>query len=145
MNSLLKIKDPKLYKLILKEYERQKNGLELIASENFTSKSVMECLGSILTNKYSEGLPNSRYYGGCEVIDEIESLCQERAINAFDLNKKEWGVNVQPYSGSPANLEVYNAILRPHDRIMGLDLPSGGHLSHGFYTNKKKWSSYEMS
>jgi glycine hydroxymethyltransferase len=141
MNSLLKIKDPKLYKLILKEYDRQKNGLELIASENFTSKSVMECLGSILTNKYSEGLPNSRYYGGCQVIDEIESLCQERAINAFDLNKKEWGVNVQPYSGSPANLAAYNGLLKPHDRLMGLDLPSGGHLTHGFFTDKKKISA----
>ena len=141
MNQLLKLKDPKIYQLIQKEYNRQRRGLELIASENFTSKAVMECLGSILTNKYSEGLPNKRYYGGCEVIDEIESLCQNRALDAFQLNRDKWGVNVQPYSGSPANLAVYNGLLKPHDRIMGLDLPSGGHLTHGFYTDKKKISA----
>ena len=140
MNTLLKVKDPKIYQLIQKEYQRQKRGLELIASENFTSKAVMECLGSVLTNKYSEGLPGARYYGGCEVVDEIETLCQERALQAFRLSPEEWGVNVQPYSGSPANLAVYNALLKPHDRIMGLDLPSGGHLTHGFYTDKKKIS-----
>ncbi len=141
MNTLLKIKDPKIYQLIQKEYQRQKRGLELIASENFTSKAVMECIGSVLTNKYSEGLPGARYYGGCEVVDEIETLCQERALQAFRLSPEEWGVNVQPYSGSPANLAVYNALLKPHDRIMGLDLPSGGHLTHGFYTDKKKISA----
>tara|TARA_B100000123_G_scaffold269728_1_gene246353 strand:- start:849 stop:2171 length:1323 start_codon:yes stop_codon:yes gene_type:complete len=141
MNQLLKFKDPKIYNIIKKEFNRQKRGLELIASENFTSKAVMECLGSILTNKYSEGLPKKRYYGGCEVIDELETLCQDRALNAFKLNKKDWGVNVQPYSGSPANLAVYNGLLKPHDRIMGLDLPSGGHLTHGFYTDKKKISA----
>lgn len=141
MNTLLKIKDPQIYQLIQKEFARQKRGLELIASENFTSRSVMECLGSVLTNKYSEGQPNSRYYGGCEVIDEIETLCQCRALQAFHLDDNEWGVNVQPYSGSPANLAVYNALLKPHDRIMGLDLPSGGHLTHGFYTDKKKISA----
>ncbi len=141
MNQLLKIKDPKVYQLIQKEYQRQKRGLELIASENFTSRAVMECLGSILTNKYSEGLPGQRYYGGCEVVDEVEKLCQDRALEAFSLDKTQWGVNVQPYSGSPANLAVYNALLNPHDRIMGLDLPSGGHLTHGFYTDKKKISA----
>ena len=141
MNTLLKVKDPKIYQLIQKEYQRQKRGLELIASENFTSKAVMECIGSVLTNKYSEGLPGARYYGGCEVVDEIETLCQERALQAFRLSPEEWGVNVQPYSGSPANLAVYNALLKPHDRIMGLDLPSGGHLTHGFYTDKKKISA----
>ena len=141
MNTSLKLKDPKLFNLIKKEYNRQKRGLELIASENFTSKSVMECVGSILTNKYSEGLPNNRYYGGCEVVDEIETLCQERSLEAFKLDKTKWGINVQPYSGSPANLAVYNALLKPHDRIMGLDLPSGGHLTHGFYTDKKKISA----
>ena len=83
MNQLLKIKDPKVYQLIQKEYQRQKRGLELIASENFTSKAVMECLGSILTNKYSEGLPGQRYYGGCEIVDEVEKLCQDRALEAF--------------------------------------------------------------
>ena len=141
MNTLLKVKDPQIYQLINKEFSRQKRGLELIASENFTSRAVLECLGSVLTNKYSEGLPEARYYGGCEVIDEIETLCQKRALAAYHLDPESWGVNVQPYSGSPANLAVYNALLKPHDRIMGLDLPSGGHLTHGFYTDKKKISA----
>lgn len=141
MNKLLKVRDPTIYNLIRKEYVRQKQSLELIASENFTSKSVLECLGSVLVNKYSEGLPNKRYYGGNEVIDEIETLCQERALNAFKLDNKQWGVNVQPYSGSPANLAVYTGLLNTHDRIMGLGLPSGGHLTHGYYTDKKKISA----
>lgn len=141
MNKLLKVKDPILYNLIKSEYSRQKRSLELIASENFTSKSVMECLGSILTNKYSEGLPGKRYYGGNEIIDKIESLCQERALNTYKLDDKKWGVNVQPYSGSPANFAVYTALLNPHDRIMGLDLPAGGHLTHGYFTNTKKISA----
>uniref|UniRef100_M4BWU2 Serine hydroxymethyltransferase n=1 Tax=Hyaloperonospora arabidopsidis (strain Emoy2) TaxID=559515 RepID=M4BWU2_HYAAE len=97
----------------------------------------MDCLGSCLTNKYAEGLPNARYYGGNEVIDKIEILCQQRALTAYGLDADKWGVNVQPYSGSPANFAVYTALLRPHDRIMGLDLPSGGHLTHGFYTYSK--------
>jgi glycine hydroxymethyltransferase len=109
--------------------------------QNFTSKAVMQSLGSCLTNKYSEGLPAARYYGGNEFIDKIEVLCQQRALKAFHLDEKEWGVNVQPYSGSPANLAVYTALLKPHDRIMGLDLPSGGHLTHGFQTAKKKISA----
>ena len=141
MNISLINKDPEIFNLIYEEYNRQKCGLELIASENFTSKAVLQCMGSILTNKYSEGLPNSRYYGGCEVIDKIESLCQERALETFNLDKEQWGVNVQPYSGSPANLAVFNALLNPHDRIMGLDLPSGGHLTHGFFTDKRKISA----
>lgn len=95
---------------------------------------MIECLGSCLTNKYSEGYPGHRYYGGNEFIDKIETLCQERALKAYNLKDSEWGVNVQPYSGSPANFEVYTALLRPHARIMGLDLPSGGHLTHGYYT-----------
>merc|ERR1712038_74477 len=99
------------------------------------------CLGSALTNKYSEGPPGGRYYGGCEVIDKVEFLCQARALTAFGLNTKEWGVNVQPYSGSPANFAVYTALLPPHSRMMGLDLPSGGHLTHGYYTAKKKISA----
>merc|ERR1712190_338525 len=101
----------------------------------------MECLGSVLTNKYSEGQPNARYYGGNEVIDKIENLCKKRALDAFGLDEKEWGVNVQPYSGSPANFAVYTALLPPHSRVMGLDLPSGGHLTHGYYTAKKKISA----
>jgi len=98
----------------------------------------MECLGSCLTNKYAEGLPHGRYYGGNEIIDQIEILCQKRALQAYKLEGDKWGVNVQPYSGSPANFAVYTALLKPHDRIMGLDLPSGGHLTHGFYTYNKK-------
>lgn len=115
-----------------------RKGIELIASENFTSKPVMDVLGSCLTNKYSEGWVGNRYYGGNEIIDQIEELCQKRALDAFGLDPSQWGVNVQPYSGSPANFAVYTAMLNPHDRIMGLDLPSGGHLTHGFYTPSGK-------
>jgi glycine hydroxymethyltransferase len=130
--------DPDLYDLIEQEKSRQWRSLELIASENFTSRAVMDCLGSALTNKYAEGLPHARYYGGNEVVDQVEILCQQRALAAYSLDPTVWGVNVQPYSGSPANFAVYTALLRPHDRIMGLDLPSGGHLTHGFYTYSKK-------
>lgn len=130
--------DPELYDLIEQEKNRQWKSLELIASENFTSKAVMECLGSALTNKYSEGLPHARYYGGNEIVDQVEVMCQKRALQAYGLDEDKWGVNVQPYSGSPANFAVYTALLKPHDRIMGLDLPSGGHLTHGFYTYSKK-------
>ena len=133
--------DAEMYAILLKEKERQRLGLELIASENFTSKAVMEVNGSCLTNKYSEGLPGQRYYGGNEFIDQTERLCQDRALSAYRLNPSEWGVNVQPLSGSPANFAVYTALLQPHDRIMGLDLPHGGHLTHGFYTPKKKISA----
>ena len=127
-----------MFDLIEQEKNRQWKSLELIASENFTSKAVMECLGSALTNKYSEGLPHARYYGGNEIVDQVEVLCQKRALQAYGLDEDKWGTNVQPYSGSPANFAVYTALLKPHDRIMGLDLPSGGHLTHGFYTYSKK-------
>merc|ERR1712070_760087 len=120
---------------------RSMRSIELIASENFTSRAVMECLGSVLTNKYSEGQAGSRYYGGNQVIDKIENLCKARALAAFGVKDTEWGVNVQPYSGSPANFAVYTGLLQPHSRIMGLDLPSGGHLTHGYYTAKKKISA----
>merc|ERR1719469_1039834 len=133
--------DPTMHALVQQERQRQMRSIELIASENFTSKAVMECLGSALTNKYSEGQPGARYYGGNEVIDQIENLCKERALQAFGLDEKKWGVNVQPYSGSPANFAVYTALLPPHSRVMGLDLPSGGHLTHGYYTAKKKISA----
>merc|ERR1719343_520177 len=133
--------DPEVYELVQEERSRQIRSIELIASENFTSRAVMECLGSALTNKYSEGQPNARYYGGNQVIDKIENLCKERALKAFGLDEKQWGVNVQPYSGSPANFAVYTALLPPHARVMGLDLPSGGHLTHGYYTAKKKISA----
>ena len=134
-------KDQEVYSIIKKEYERQKNGLELIASENFVSDSVLEALGSIMTNKYSEGQIGKRYYGGNEYIDEMEQLCKDRALDLYKLKKDEWDVNVQPYSGSPANFAVYTALLEPHDRIMGLGLPSGGHLTHGYYNDKRKVSA----
>lgn len=137
-NASLEEHDPELFDLIEREKHRQWSGLELIASENFTSTAVISCLGSVLTNKYAEGYPGNRYYGGNEYIDQIESLCQSRVLAAYRLDPNDWGVNVQPYSGSPANFAVYTAFLRPHDRIMGLDLPSGGHLTHGFYTYNKK-------
>lgn len=133
--------DPEVYGIVEDEKIRQWKGIELIASENFTSQPVMEVLGSCLTNKYSEGQPNARYYGGNENIDRIELLCKKRALEAFGLNPDEWGVNVQPYSGSPANFAVYTALLQPHERVMGLDLPSGGHLTHGYYTDKKRISA----
>jgi glycine hydroxymethyltransferase len=140
MNSSLITVDPELAVLIEEEKDRQRYGIELIASENFTSQAVLTCLGSILTNKYAEGLPGRRYYGGNEVVDKIENLCIQRALNAYKLDCKKWGCNVQPYSGSVANLAVYLGLLKPHDRIMGLDLPSGGHLTHGFMTAKKRVS-----
>jgi len=130
-----------MHALVEEEKARSMRCIELIASENFTSRGVMECLGSVLTNKYSEGQPNARYYGGNEVIDKIENLCKARALKAFGVKDTEWGVNVQPYSGSPANFAVYTALLPPHSRVMGLDLPSGGHLTHGYYTAKKKISA----
>lgn len=141
MNISLHTADSELYNLIEKEKSRQQYGIELIASENFTSRAVLDCLGSILTNKYSEGLPGKRYYGGNDVIDKIENLCIERALKAYGLDPTNWGCNVQPYSGSVANLAVYLGLLKPHDRIMGLDLSSGGHLTHGFMTSKKRISS----
>ncbi|GLG95284.1 Serine hydroxymethyltransferase [Gryllus bimaculatus] len=141
LNDPLWESDPELFSIIKNEKERQISGLEMIASENFTSLSVLQCLSTCLHNKYSEGLPGQRYYGGNEYIDEIELLCQKRALEAFNLNPDEWGVNVQPYSGSPANLAVYTAIVEPHGRIMGLDLPDGGHLTHGFMTANKKISA----
>jgi glycine hydroxymethyltransferase len=127
--------------ILKKETKRQICSLELIASENFTSHAVLQANGTIFTNKYSEGYPNKRYYGGNEYIDELEELCQKRALYAFGLNSEEWGVNVQSYSGSTANFSVYTALLSPGDRIMGLDLPSGGHLTHGYATETKKISN----
>ncbi|CAI2180048.1 12748_t:CDS:2 [Funneliformis geosporum] len=141
LNVPLQEEDREIYDLIQKEKYRQYSGLELIASENFTSMAVMEANGSPLTNKYSEGLPGARYYGGNEFIDQIENLCRKRALQAFHLNSEEWGVNVQPYSGSTANFAALTALIQPHDRLMGLDLPSGGHLTHGWQTSKKKISS----
>ncbi|CAG9865454.1 unnamed protein product [Phyllotreta striolata] len=133
--------DPELWDLVQKEKRRQRSGLELIASENFTTMPVLQLLGSCLHNKYSEGLPGQRYYGGNEYIDQIELLAQKRSLEAFGLDPEKWGVNVQPYSGSPANFAVYTGLIGPHGRIMGLDLPDGGHLTHGFFTPTKKVSA----
>ncbi|EMD34755.1 hypothetical protein CERSUDRAFT_97337 [Gelatoporia subvermispora B] len=133
--------DPEVQNILDKETWRQYSGLELIASENLTSLAAMEANGSILTNKYSEGLPNARYYGGNEWIDELEVLCQKRALQAFHLDPAKWGVNVQPYSGSTANFAALTALLQPQDRLMGLGLPDGGHLTHGYYTAKKKMTA----
>tara|TARA_B100000700_G_scaffold175529_1_gene193860 strand:+ start:99 stop:1355 length:1257 start_codon:yes stop_codon:yes gene_type:complete len=128
--------DPNVAKLINKELSRQETHLELIASENFASKAVMEAQGSVLTNKYAEGLPKKRYYGGCEHIDEIEQLAIERAKNLFGAN---WA-NVQPHSGAQANFAVFLSLLNPGDTIMGMDLSHGGHLTHGSPVNVSgKW------
>ena len=132
--------DPELASIIHKEKGRQCEGLELIPSENFVSRAVMDAVGSVMTNKYSEGYPGARYYGGNQFIDQAESLCQERALEAFKLDPAKWGVNVQPLSGSPANLAVYAGLLQPGGRILALDLPHGGHLSHGYQTPTKKIS-----
>ncbi|KAJ9451892.1 Serine hydroxymethyltransferase 2 [Diplonema papillatum] len=137
----LAVVDPEMAALLQQELVRQASGLELIASENFASRHVLETLGSVATNKYAEGLPGARYYGGTEVVDEMENLTRSRCLQAYRLDPNEWGVNVQPYSGSVANFAALSSILKPHDRLMGLDLPDGGHLSHGFYTAKKKVSN----
>lgn len=124
-------RDNTIFNLIKKEQERQENGIELIASENFASKQVIEAMGTVLTNKYAEGLPGKRYYGGCEVVDEIEDLARERAKKLFGAN---W-VNVQPHSGAQANASVMLALLNPGDKILGFDLSHGGHLTHGSPVN----------
>lgn len=141
LNTPLKDLDPEVFKIIESEKDRQRRCVNLIASENFAPRCVLEAVGSVMVNKYSEGYPGARYYGGNEFIDQAESLCQRRALEACRLDPKEWGVNVQSLSGSPANFQVFTALLDVHDRIMGLDLPHGGHLSHGYQTDTKKISS----
>ena len=125
------VRDKKIFDLIESEKNRQVNGIELIASENFTSSQVMEATGSVLTNKYAEGYPGKRYYGGCEVVDKIETIAIERAKSLFGACY----ANVQPHSGSQANTAVYHAFLKPGDKIMGFDLAHGGHLTHGSPVN----------
>lgn len=124
-------RDDLIFDLIQDELIRQEEGIELIASENFVSKQVMEAMGSVLTNKYAEGLPGKRYYGGCEVVDEIENIAIDRAKQLFNA---EWA-NVQPHSGAQANASVFLALLNPGDKILGFDLAHGGHLTHGSPVN----------
>ncbi len=124
-------RDTRIFELIAQEKERQLNGIELIASENFTSPQVMEAAGSVLTNKYAEGYPGKRYYGGCEIVDKIEQLAIDRAKELFGAEY----ANVQPHSGSQANASVYHACLQPGDTILGFDLSHGGHLTHGSPVN----------
>ena len=136
INSELKLTDPSIHELIRKELNRQETHIELIASENFTSSAVMEAQGSVLTNKYAEGLPNKRYYGGCEHIDSIEELAIARAKELF---QSQWA-NVQPHSGAQANFAVFLSLLNPGDKIMGMNLSHGGHLTHGSPVNVSgKW------
>jgi len=127
----IQAEDLAVYEIIKREEQRQKEGIELIASENYVSKAVLEAMGSVLTNKYSEGYPGKRYYGGNEIIDQAEGLAIERAKQLFDAEH----VNVQPLSGSPANLAVYMALLDPGDKVLGFSLDQGGHLSHGHPLN----------
>lgn len=132
MNSrYLKEQDAEIFELIEEEEQRQEYNIELIASENFTSKAVMEAMGTALTNKYAEGYPNKRYYGGCHVVDKIETLAIERMKELFHAEH----ANVQPHSGSQANMAVYMAVLEPGDKILGMDLSHGGHLTHGSPVN----------
>ena len=128
---MLKKQDKEIYEQIKSEEERQKNNIELIASENFVSEAVLEAVGSILTNKYAEGYPNARYYGGCEYIDQIEELARSRAKELFGAEY----ANVQPHSGSQANMAVYMTVLQPGDTVLGMDLSNGGHLTHGSKVN----------
>ena len=123
----IKNQDPEVYASMMRELERQRDHIELIASENFVSPAVLEAMGSHLTNKYAEGYPGARYYGGCQFVDEVEELARERAKELFGADH----VNVQPHSGSQANVAVYLALLKPGDKIMGMDLSHGGHLTHG--------------
>jgi glycine hydroxymethyltransferase len=137
--------DPEIAKIIDQELERQQNNLEMIASENFTSRAVMEACGSVLTNKYAEGYPGKRYYGGCHVVDLSESLAIERAKKLFGAEH----ANVQPHSGSQANIAAYLAFMKPGDHVMGLNLSHGGHLTHGSPVNASgilfKFSSYGVT
>ncbi len=133
--SALEATDPDIFHIIQSERRRQREDLELIASENYTSAAVMEATGSVLTNKYAEGLPGKRYYGGCEEVDKIEELARSRAIQLFQVDGCEIGANVQPHSGAQANGAIYLATLKPGDVLLGLDLSNGGHLTHGSSAN----------
>ena len=130
MKSLSK-QDPAVAQAVLQELERQEFGLEMIASENYVSEAVLEAQGSVMTNKYAEGLPHKRYYGGCEFVDAVEDLARDRAKQLFGCDM----VNVQPHSGAQANMAVFLAALQPGDTILGMDLSNGGHLTHGSHVN----------
>lgn len=125
------MKDKQIEKFIKEEAARQKRSIGLIASENYVSKDVLEALGSVFTNKYAEGYPGARYYGGNQVSDKVENLCKARALELFGLDENEWAVNVQPLSGSPANVATYLALVETGEKIMGMELAHGGHLTHG--------------
>jgi glycine hydroxymethyltransferase len=127
----LQSQDPELYNLIDEEITRQKQNLNLIASENYCSKAVYECLATPTQNKYSEGFPGKRFYGGTQVIDKLENLARERALELFKLNPEEWDVTVQCYSGCVANMVAYSAVLDPGDVVLGMHRKDGGHISHG--------------
>src|SRR3989338_6787332 len=129
--SFLKKEDPKIYKAILSETKRENDNIELIASENFVSEAVLEAQGSVLTNKYAEGYPHARWYGGCEYVDIVEDLAIERAKKLFGAEH----VNVQPHSGTQANMAVYFSMLQIGDTVLAMDLACGGHLSHGHKHN----------
>lgn len=141
----IKKTDNAVFNIMQREIERQENNIELIASENFTSKAVMEAMGSQLTNKYAEGYPSKRYYGGCEIVDEIENLARERMKKLFNAEH----ANVQPHAGSQANMAVYFAVLKPGDKVLGMNLSHGGHLTHGSPVNFSgklfKFSSYGVN
>ena len=125
------LRDQEIFNMIEREHERQQHGIELIASENFVSDQVMQAMGSCLTNKYAEGYPGHRYYGGCQCVDEVETLAIERIKSIFGAEY----ANVQPHSGAQANMAVFMACLKPGDKFMGLNLAHGGHLSHGSPVN----------
>ncbi len=125
------MRDKEIENLIKKEERRQKKVINLIASENYVSQDILKAIGTVFVNKYAEGYPGKRYYGGNEIVDKVENLCKKRALKLFKLSPKKWGVNVQPYSGSPANLAVYSALVPRGGKIMGMSLEMGGHLTHG--------------
>lgn len=136
MLDVLRESDPQIAEAILNEARRQREGLELIASENYTSRAVLEAQGSVLTNKYAEGLPGKRYYGGCEYVDIVEQVAIERVLKLFGAQ----AANVQPHSGAQANIAVFTALLQPGDSFLGMRLDQGGHLTHGSPVNfSGKW------
>lgn len=145
MKNKLNNLDTEISKIHSQEEKRQLETINLIASENYVSSSIRQAMATVFTNKYSEGYPKARYYPGNKYIDELEILCQNRALNLFEVSKVKWGVNVQPYSGSPANFAVYSALLEKNDIALGMSLSSGGHLTHGHkVSNSGKFFHFEQ-